>query len=642
MQRFSTCIFLLGCLPACATGARQTGPAVQSQFAEESKRSPGVAAFSNQNAIFVGKGTREYVFISDRGGGSQLYLGDLTQPAASARRLTDFPRGVSTMYGRRIVREPGQRSVLLMAADPEGRPQAAILRVALDGSQPVERVPAGDTLLWGPYLAQSVERRLWFWDRPAGKAGLRLHAQPAEGGTAELVWQESGFAMLLDLTPDGGQALFATAEGLKLVDFASRTHMNLAAFSNAWASRFSSDGKRVFAAGIDADDRGVLAAFDVGSGKETARFLEETLPHVRVQSIVVAATNDRLAVTTQVGTHNRIQVHDATTLQPAFGGAVDLPMGTGSASDFTPDGVALAITWSTPRVPVSQLLMHNLATGDVRPLRRERPTAAQVPVSTSVVSIDAADGLAIHTNVYRPEKTSVDKLPVVVSLHGGPHGVSMLAMNENTRFFLGEGFAVVEPNIRGSIGFGAAFEAADRGRGRVDSFNDLKQVGTWLRQQSWVDADRLVLFGASYGGYLALVGLTRQPELWRAAIDLYGITDWRSFLASTNQTTADVFIKEVGSPKADGAFLDSISPLQQAGKIQSPLFVYHGVHDSQVPLAQSTQLIDRLRQAGKTFDYMASQEEHHGMRHKATRERFRARVTSFLRSHVLDSSERIP
>lgn len=116
--------------------------------------------------------------------------------------------------------------------------------------------------------------------------------------------------------------------------------------------------------------------------------------------------------------------------------------------------------------------------------------------------------------------------------------MAKLERSELTDAFLERGYAVVEPNVRGSAGFGRAFELLDDGPKRPESLEDIAAVARWLGRQSWVDADRLVLAGASYSGYQVLMSLTSHPELWRGGIDLYGITDWRSFFETTNPATA--------------------------------------------------------------------------------------------------------
>ena len=190
------------------------------------------------------------------------------------------------------------------------------------------------------------------------------------------------------------------------------------------------------------------------------------------------------------------------------------------------------------------------------------------------------------------------KLPVIVSYHGGPSGSSSIRWAPLTRFFLGQGYAWVEPNVRGSTGFGRGYEAADNGQRRLDAFKDIETTGRWAASQPWADPDRVVVFGGSYGGYTVLVALTRQPDLWRAGIDLFGVANLKTFMATTSGVIHQIFLLEFGDPDKDAAFLDSISPVRDADKIVDPLFVYAGANDPRVPRAESDRVVKASKAAG--------------------------------------------
>jgi dipeptidyl aminopeptidase/acylaminoacyl peptidase len=264
--------------------------------------------------------------------------------------------------------------------------------------------------------------------------------------------------------------------------------------------------------------------------------------------------------------------------------------------------------------------------------------SADSPLVATAADVPARDGLTIPTLVYRPT-AATGRLPVIVFLHGGPTGAALAQYDWRWSWLTRSGFAVVTPNIRGSAGFGHAFQIADDGPLRKRSFDDIADVARWLGKQPWADARRLVVYGQSYGGYLALVALTMQPELWRAGIDAYGISDWRTFLAGTNAATRAMFAKEVGTPEQDGAFLDEISPLGHVDRARAPLFVYHGVNDYQVPVAQSDQIVRAWRARKLRVDFLRADAEGHGLEQPATRAEFAARLLDFLRDTRTPATE---
>ena len=123
---------------------------------------------------------------------------------------------------------------------------------------------------------------------------------------------------------------------------------------------------------------------------------------------------------------------------------------------------------------------------------------------------------------------------MLVIYHGGPSGASMVRWAAATAFFVSLGYAVVEPNVRGSSGYGRAYEAGDNGPKRLDAFKDIEASARWVATQPWADKDRLVVYGGSYGGYTVLIALSRWPDVWRAGVNLFGVVDLETFMQTTS------------------------------------------------------------------------------------------------------------
>jgi dipeptidyl aminopeptidase/acylaminoacyl peptidase len=235
--------------------------------------------------------------------------------------------------------------------------------------------------------------------------------------------------------------------------------------------------------------------------------------------------------------------------------------------------------------------------------------------------------------VYLP-KTRAGRLPVIVSYHGGPTANSKIGWFSYAAFFLSQGYAWVEPNVRGSSGFGRAFEAADDGPRRLEAFKDIETTGRWAASQPWADPERVIIFGGSYGGYTVLIGLTRMPELWRAGVDLFGVANMKSFMATTTGFIREIFRVEFGDPDKDAAFLDAISPINDVEKIVGPLFVYAGANDPFVPRGESDQIVRALRQRGIPVEYMVAENEGHSLERRENLIAFTARMARFLEAHA--------
>ena len=242
----------------------------------------------------------------------------------------------------------------------------------------------------------------------------------------------------------------------------------------------------------------------------------------------------------------------------------------------------------------------------------------------------AFDGLRLPLNVYLPARAPGPKLPIIVNFHGGPSASSAVRWNSFIRFFWALGYGVVEPNVRGSTGFGRAYEMADNREKRANWLEDVRTVNEWVQAQSWADAERLVVMGGSYGGYTTLMALTRQPLAWRAEVDLVGPADLKQFLMTTDAGIRAGFIPEFGEVEKDAALLERFSPMRDVGHIVRPLFVYAGQNDPRVPRSESDTIVRALRRRGIPVEYMVAANEGHSMDGREVTVEFLARVSRFL------------
>jgi dipeptidyl aminopeptidase/acylaminoacyl peptidase len=235
----------------------------------------------------------------------------------------------------------------------------------------------------------------------------------------------------------------------------------------------------------------------------------------------------------------------------------------------------------------------------------EQLVAAETAEATSF------DGEKIPLFVFRP-KNSDPNPGVVVFVHGGPESQSVLQFLPVIQALAASGFAVVVPNVRGSTGYGKRYAALDDTTRRLDSVRDLAAVHKWISENGY-DADRIALWGGSYGGYMVLAGLAFQPELWAAGVDIVGISDLVTFLENTSDYRRAHREREYGSLARDRAFLESASPLRRADEIRAPLFVIHGLNDPRVPVGEARQLKASLDRRGVRCELHIYPDEGHGL-----------------------------
>jgi dipeptidyl aminopeptidase/acylaminoacyl peptidase len=225
-------------------------------------------------------------------------------------------------------------------------------------------------------------------------------------------------------------------------------------------------------------------------------------------------------------------------------------------------------------------------------------------------------------------------LPVIVDIHGGPESQRRPSFVGLTQYFLSQGYAVFEPNVRGSTGYGREYTHLDDVRDRMDSVADIEAAVEWLADHQAVDPDRIVAMGGSYGGFMVLAALTEYPDLWAAGIDVVGIANFVTFLENTGSWRRELREAEYGSLEEDREFLESVSPITNIEAIEAPLFVMHGANDPRVPVGEAEQIVDEAREQGVPVEKLVFEDEGHGITKLENRIEAYTTVVDFLGRHV--------
>jgi dipeptidyl aminopeptidase/acylaminoacyl peptidase len=265
---------------------------------------------------------------------------------------------------------------------------------------------------------------------------------------------------------------------------------------------------------------------------------------------------------------------------------------------------------------------------------------AQMP-ARKLVRYPARDGLTIPAWLTLPPGREAKNLPLVMYVHGGPwmRGATW-AWQDVPAFLANQGYAVLEPEFRGSLGWGdKLYRASFKEWGRAMQ-DDLDDGMDWLAKQGTIDPARACIAGASYGGYAVMMGLVRNPERWRCGVNYVGVTDIALVFDVTWSDTADsTFIKflakdMIGDPVADAEKLKAVSPLAQADRIKAPVLMAYGSDDRRVPLVHGTQMKDKLVARGVPVEWVVYGEEGHYFLLDESRFDFFRRVAAFLARHL--------
>jgi len=260
-------------------------------------------------------------------------------------------------------------------------------------------------------------------------------------------------------------------------------------------------------------------------------------------------------------------------------------------------------------------------------------------VEPRVIHWKSFDDRTISGILYNPPARFTGKRPVIIDIHGGPEGQFQPYFLGQQNYFLNElGVALLFPNIRGSSGFGKTFVNLDNGLLRENAYKDIGSLLDWIQTQPDLDASRLMVTGASYGGNAALVTAMKYPQRIRCAIDIFGPSNLVTFLERTATYRRDLRRVEYGDERDPQirAFLEKLAPLNNAASIAKPLFVMQGENDPIVPRSESEQIVNAVRNNGIPVWYFVAKGEGHGFSKKSNNDyRFYATVM-FVKQFLLN------
>jgi dipeptidyl aminopeptidase/acylaminoacyl peptidase len=451
-----------------------------------------------------------------------------------------------------------------------------------------------------------------------------------------------GLITLLDLTADGRFALLRDgtrgAQFCRMVDRDADRDFAVLPYEHTGSTD----------AGLfrpsPGDDRSRFAAYLVSDAGRPRRELIAIGIHDdgrRVSAGTLAAREDaelefadadaagaRLVLVWNVDGRSEVELLDAETgaREPCPG----LPGDVVGAVAMARDGSRAVLSVESPVAP-RRLWCLDVRTREWSPVT-PAPALAHELVTPELVRFEAHDGLPLTGWLYRaPRPTGA----AMLSLHGGPEAQERPVFTPQHQVLAAAGVTVFAPNIRGSSGYGRAFVHADDRYGRIDAIRDVAECARVLVARGWAEADRIAVTGRSYGGYATLMALVRFAPSFAAGVDICGMSDLHTFYRDTEPWIAAAAVSKYGDPVHDAALLAELSPLARAEAIEVPLLVVHGELDTNVPLNEATQIVDRLRRLGRPVEYLELAGEGHDYRRADSRIALLRGLTTFL-SRVLD------
>lgn len=456
-------------------------------------------------------------------------------------------------------------------------------------------------------------------------------ARPRE---ARRVVEEGGTWQPLEFSRDGGRLLVrrfrSISDGdLALVDLSTgERRMLLAGGGSVGDAAFSVDGRAIYAVTSRGGEWSALVRLDPAR-PGTAPV--PVAPGIAwdVESLAVAR-DGRVAFTVNADGVSLLHVLDPRTGRLS---AAPLPAGEASAVKVARGRPGVVFASVTTATSPSDVWSVDLATR--RQTRWTRSEVGGLDPSTFVepeaVRYPTSGGAQVPALLYLPRGPGPH--PVVVSWHGGPEGQHRPVFSPPVQFLAVElGVAVLQPNVRGSDGYGRSWLALDDGVRREEALRDIPATFDFIAARRDLDASRVAVWGGSYGGYMALASMALFPGRARAGVDVVGISSLPSFLESTQAYRRDLRRAEYGDERVPAvrAVQERISPLAHAGRIAAPLLVVQGRNDPRVPQSEAEQIVRAVRASGQEVWYLLALDEGHGFQKKENRDHLTAVTMMFL------------
>jgi dipeptidyl aminopeptidase/acylaminoacyl peptidase len=461
----------------------------------------------------------------------------------------------------------------------------------------------------------------------------------------KLVWQVEGQYYATEFSPDNSQLIVMQYLSERetryyLFDVASGQHRPLTPTEPAayyGDATWSHDGKSIF---LTTDREGEfrrLYRYDLATQQMTCLTPELNWD---VEAIAVDPRGTGMAYVVNEDGISRLYLvsGDSGATREVTG----LPVGVIGGVGFNRNGGTLALTVNSARSPADGYTV-NFETGQATRWTESEigglnPDHFVEPELIRYETFDKVDGKPRLIPAFYYRGKGEGKRPVVIQCHGGPESQTLPTFSSTIQFWATElGISVICPNVRGSTGYGRTFHQLDNGVLREDAVKDIGGLLDWIAQQPELDAERVGIYGGSYGGYMVLGSLVNFPDRFKAGIDVVGVANFITFLETTPIFRRDLRRAEYGDERDPEVrkVLERISPTNNAEKIKAALFVLHGQNDPRVPVSEAKLVVSKMRELGRTVWFANALNEGHGFAKRENSDLAALFYAQFWREHLL-------
>lgn len=601
---------------------------------------------SASSPTFTANGDR-IAFLSDITGNFQVWSIGLTSTSADhwPQQLTFFEDKVWEVHGTPSAPH------LVAVGDVGGNERQQFYLITNAGQNPtqtddkqgheIRKLTTDDHAIHRFGVWSRDGKRLYYTSNARNNVDFDLYCMEIAGGTVTQLYQTDGRRTIVASSPDQAflllmEEIASTEIQLHLFDLdkAEEHVVTPAAMPARYkAVRWTPTG--IYALTDSVHDCGALCRIDLDSG------------HVEpiLTADIVAETGELDLFTTAPDGRQAALVYNVEGWSYLF--LVDLSTGDYHRVEAVPTGVIGKIQFRADGQQLVFDLQDSNCPLDVWLLDVQTETCCQITfsnhagvdkdtlVNPMLIRYPTFDDRQIPALYYCPQKSApAGGYPCILYVHGGPAGQLRPELDVRFQYFLGQGFAILATNVRGSMGYGREYMMLDEVELRMDSVTDLKYAVQWLHEQREINNERIAIYGRSYGGFMVLAAMTEYPELFAAGIDVVGIANWVTFLERTSPWRRPHREAEYGSLEQHSELLEQISPIHKIERIQAPLMVLAGDNDPRVPLFESEQVVERVQANVGTVEFLHYADEGHKFSKLANRVDSFTKMGEFLQRYL--------
>jgi dipeptidyl aminopeptidase/acylaminoacyl peptidase len=567
----------------------------------------------------------------------QIHL--VTMPLGERTQMTFFPDSVASASF-----QPGNGDYFLFTKDTGGNEFAQIYKYSLNNGD-IKMLTDGKSRnspgLWshkGDKIIYTSTRRNRkdsdFYVMSPGDGKVKLLSQSDSPGWGALAWSRDDSQILLE------RYISANESHLYLMNAGTGERKPLSPANGkdkvAWSGgEFSKDNKGIYTTTDQGSEFSRIVYIDLASKKVSD---VTHAPKWDVESFALSDNGKFLAYVTNEDGISALHVLDVAVKNEVA--LPKLPTGRITSLDWHKNNKDLALTVTSAHAP-SDVYAIDISAGKLDRWTHSETAGLNTAkfAEPKLIRWESFDGKEISGFLYSPDSGKFPgKRPVIINIHGGPESQFRPGFLGAYNYYLNVlGVAVIFPNVRGSAGYGKTYLTLDNGKLREDSVKDIGALLDWIKTRKELDADKIMITGGSYGGYMTLACSVRFADRIRCSVDVVGISNFVTFLEHTEPYRQDLRRAEYGDERepAMREILTKISPLTSVAKITKPIFIVQGANDPRVPRAEADQMVEALKKQGTPVWYLLGKDEGHGFAKKKNSEYQFYATVAFIKEYLL-------